>query len=298
MVTHVAIICDDPSLQPYMPQLLLADGKTVLQRDMAAVRRVLPPNIVVLRSETHWNSTEVLAWHIDALGKILRRRAPTRVPILLLDAHRMHLRPEIGRACRRHGIYLALVPARLTWLLAPLDTHCFALYKRYLGKLYCDEVVASGEDVNVVRWVQLVTQAIRMVLQGKDWGKAFDQDGWGRWQQGVSNFMLRELNLPVPPHLPDSEQDAAELNLLVPRRWKGDLNKYLEPPPPRDARSLHGPLAHAAAKALRARVHPLPRAKPFPGPSRSCGFAIAEAVAPGHSTGEILGGRSPGDTFI
>ena len=43
-ITHVGFICDDTSLQPLLPQVLIVNGATVLKRDMAAVLASLPNN--------------------------------------------------------------------------------------------------------------------------------------------------------------------------------------------------------------------------------------------------------------
>ena len=49
MFTLVAFICDDPSLQPRMPQIVLAPRGFVLSRDAPPIAQSLPTNIYVVR---------------------------------------------------------------------------------------------------------------------------------------------------------------------------------------------------------------------------------------------------------
>ena len=53
-------------------------------------------------------------------------------PVLVMDACRLHLHRSLAEACLREGVWLVIVPARLTWLLQPLDTHAFQPYKHFL----------------------------------------------------------------------------------------------------------------------------------------------------------------------
>ena len=53
-LTHIAIVCDDPDIQPYLPQILLVAG-TVLPAGVAdAVRGILPGNVEVWRAKSGW----------------------------------------------------------------------------------------------------------------------------------------------------------------------------------------------------------------------------------------------------
>jgi hypothetical protein len=41
---------------------------------------------------------------------------------------------SVARRAAELGIWLVFVPAKLTFLLQPIDEHIFALYKRFLSK--------------------------------------------------------------------------------------------------------------------------------------------------------------------
>ena len=63
------------------------------------------------------------------------------------------------------------MPPSLTWLLQPLDTHCFARYKAELDKIAADSFRdlhrdPAAEDIAIV-----VGTVTRKVLQGTVWRK-------------------------------------------------------------------------------------------------------------------------------
>ncbi len=52
--------------------------------------------------------------------------------MLLSDVVPLHFADEVLEELRLQGLWFLVVPARLTWMLQPLDTHCFAKDKRHL----------------------------------------------------------------------------------------------------------------------------------------------------------------------
>ena len=54
--------------------------------------------------------------------------------ILLLDGHRCHLHESVLAHAKRWGIRLVYMPARMTGLLQPCDTHVFAKLKAAFGE--------------------------------------------------------------------------------------------------------------------------------------------------------------------
>jgi hypothetical protein len=60
-----------------------------------------------------------------------------------------------------------LIPAKLTWLLQPLDTHVFVKVRLHLKQKFADSLISEPSETHrVVRMVRLVTGVIRKVLQG------------------------------------------------------------------------------------------------------------------------------------
>ena len=73
--------------------------------------------------------------------------------VLLSDVARSHLRRSISLLARRYEMPLLYVPARLTWLLQPADTHVFAKLKQALR----------------VAWTKLRSESVAGDVAAKTW---------------------------------------------------------------------------------------------------------------------------------
>ena len=127
-------------------------------------------------------------------------------PLLIFDAVPLHLADEVMRELATAGIWYLVIPARLTWLLQPLDTHAFAKYKRYLKTRFQDNDERDQDQNTTFRMVRLVIDTTRAMLQGYRLGPAFASNGLTGDQDRVSAFIRGELESerlplyqPVPP---------------------------------------------------------------------------------------------------
>jgi hypothetical protein len=155
-VTHVAAICDIPGVQTFLPQVFIGNHHRFTLKLMRQFegRNSKPRNVHLWREKSSWNSGALLIKYLILLSASLLM-LPTLQPILVLDVAPCHTTfAVIGKAAEL-GIWLAFVPAKLTCLLQPLDTHIFALYKRFLSKAYQDERPRHPTGVVTLEaWVQ------------------------------------------------------------------------------------------------------------------------------------------------
>lgn len=231
-LTHVAVICDNPRLQPLMPQYIIGNFSTFLQRDWPALVASAPGNVVLIRQKSAWNNTTLFVHILARLGAILRPHLSSYQPILLLDACRLHYARPILQACRRSHLWFVFVPARLTWLLQPCDSHAFQKYKLFLRNAYQARRARSATgELNMHEFLECVYGAIRVVLQGQRWGVAFDRDGFGQHQAEVSTFVRRQAELEVDFVIPAGPPSEEQLRLCFPRRARLHLPSLLPPPP-------------------------------------------------------------------
>jgi hypothetical protein len=203
-LTHVAFICDRPDIQPSMPQVLIGNEATFLVRDMAALQGLCPANVHLLRCKSAWNNKAQMMKIIAMLAVALRPHMPLLQPILMMDACRVHCPPEVLYRCLALQIWPVIVPARLTWLLQPLDTHAFQKYKAFLKKVcQAARVAAASRELSVADFVASMCSTIRHVLQGNVWASAFDADGFGcqQQQQQLSDYVQRQLQITEPLRL-------------------------------------------------------------------------------------------------
>jgi len=110
-----------------------------------------------------------------------------------------------------------VIPARLTWLLQPLDTHGFAKYKRDLRISFHETVAGDGEANLTHRMVRLVVQTIRAVLNGNRWAAAFVSNGLDGSQAKVSKYIKDMLEYDVLPQYARARPNVVAPRLCWPR---------------------------------------------------------------------------------
>ena len=225
-LTHVAVVCDRAELQAQMPQFIIGNERTFLVRDLGALRRACPPNVTLVRQKSAWNNAEVTAQIVRALAAVahsLEARLGKVQVVLVLDAARIHYAPAALRACRASGVWLVVVPAKMTWLLQPLDTHAFALYKAWLKQAYQRARMTSSSasgDLHMSEFLPCVYGAIRHVLQGRRWDFAFERDGLGARQAQLGIRVRQRLALQGGVDVSTERPTDDQVRACLPRRAK------------------------------------------------------------------------------
>ncbi len=201
-LTHVAIICDDPRLQPELPQILLMSTATVAAKDVSTWRAARGCNVQVWRAKSAWVTNEIFSKMVTCLGKCLKEACPNRQPILLFDAHGVHTSPMVLAEAGRQNIWTAVIPASTTSLLQPLDTDVFARYKIFLrNELHRYMLTTPNEELKPVALLNALQTTIRGVLQRHDWGSIFAKNGSGK-PFGVRERLLQQLGWESTPVVP------------------------------------------------------------------------------------------------
>ena len=270
--THVAMICDDASLQPRLPQIFIGNEHIFAQRIVDAVQPDLPKNILLWRRKSAWVQHSTMVEVVRALAAALGGDLRERRVLLLLDACRVHMGVGFLRSCAARGILVHYVPAQLTWLLQPLDTHAFSKFKVVIGCEYRREVMKSGH-CELSAMLRIVAYAVRKVFQGTHWSRAFDSNGFGHHQARVRQTILERLEWEPAVGVSSRLPSLAQFTSIFPRRASlplGDLlschrhraavaaplpgpPEALEPPrpaPASDPSPWHGRLRSSSALSL------------------------------------------------
>ena len=281
--THVALICDDASLQPRLPQILLGNEAVFPVATLDALRPTLPPNVQLWRRKSGWVNKGLLREIVRELSAALGELTATRTVVLLLDTASMHICQYFINMAARHGICVQYIPAKMTWLLQPLDTHAFARYKLHLVQQYRNCLLQSARGQSELPAViQAVVSAIRKVLQGVAWDYAFDGNGFSAHGQGnLRSTILEEMDWTHAPELPARLPDFGDLSAVFPTRTEIPLAALLrfyrdqpaEPPaaeepvaqPPAEL-PAGGPLPHPWFGRLRSSSHLVAPAPASPQP--------------------------------
>ena len=257
--THVALICENVSLQPRLHQVLLGNESLFPASTMAALQAGLPPNLRIWRRKSGWVTKplmrEILKELCAALGELLA----THQVVLLLDTAGVHICPMFLRAASRKGIMVQCIPAKLTWLLQPLDTHVFARYKQYLMQEYRVGLMQDGNRATeLTARVHAVAKACRKVLQAHAWAYAFDANGFpAQPHREVRQTILEEMQWDRVPELPAGLPTFAEFVAIFPARTHMPLAWLLRPYRDDTAEPPAAPSPEQAEPAAEdARPHP------------------------------------------
>ena len=141
--TLIAVVCDDAATQKLLPQLVVGNRR-LLPRNIAAKYRVRTDSVYVLSRSSGWNNAKLQCEILKMLGKLLAPMQKTHWFVLVLDAHASHIAPSVFRRAHRSGLSMMVVPASMTHLLQPLDTHIFAVLKYELWKA-CQTLMFESE---------------------------------------------------------------------------------------------------------------------------------------------------------
>jgi hypothetical protein len=251
-LTHAALICDDAALQPLLPQVLIGDHSMLQARVQRAIADRVPANVTVLRLKSRWMDAPLLQAILRALGQALRGH-PDRHPVLLLDCCPCHLQEPVLRTARACGIQLCFIPAKLTWLLQPCDTHVFQQYKATLREGYAKLRRNSADGtVDQETWWAFVSEHAGRYMGSRDWSSAFAATGYSAGMHGVSSYIKKQLELECLPPIAAGPPSTEQLDALLPAKRSLHWHLILRQPP-RPARLVGSVAAKASgASALQA----------------------------------------------
>ena len=253
-LSHIAIVCDDTSVQPLLPQIIVGNCKTVLKSMQRRLAPQLRENVILLRRKSAWVNADLMVNVLKVLGRVLQPFTDERQPILLMDACPSHLAGKVFRAAARANIWVIIVPAKLTGLLQPADTHVFYRYKMYLRRYMENIVIASASGaVNIEDVILGINKGIRYVLQKYAWSGAFDANGFSAGQHHSRSKIWRAMGL-------YRDNVTVSSDMLTLEQWQsiwpggaqipfGDIFAWRLPPVPRSTKRLR---THADTPALPA----------------------------------------------
>ena len=178
-LTHVAIICDDSTIQPMLPQMIIGNNNLLRVSDMKELETELPKNVTLVRAKSSWITVELFIVLLEMLRKTLDQNKIFKIPIILMDACPVHLHALVWKAARRLRIMVCFVPATLTWLLQPLDVMVFRKFKCYVRSQYRRvQIQRVSAWVPVVEMIKIWIAGIKHILQGNAWSRVFDACGY------------------------------------------------------------------------------------------------------------------------
>ena len=247
----LASVCSHAAVQRVFPQIRLPggkQGKVPSEPIRQAYGSAGAPQVAV-HGTSGWNTAMTMKYYITSLRKAVRQGAPGHASVLVMDCAPSHLSADVLTHAQRLGVQIVIIPARLTWLMQPLDTHVFAQLKRKIRMAEYDwKACRSDRRLAPPARIDLHSHAIREVLVESDWSQTLDRAGLtlstvplrGQLAQAVAG---QDLAQRAP-----SVQDLADLfNMTVERATT--LRRLLLP-------TLAAPLSRGDAAAAPGRAVP------------------------------------------
>ena len=113
-IKHAGLICDRADLQPLLPELFIDNFGTILELDMASLRRMCPGSLVLVWQNSAWNNGRHRTAILRILVLALRAHLPASHLVLFLDAVGLHTTPFLASACHAARSWL--------WHVSPCAT--------------------------------------------------------------------------------------------------------------------------------------------------------------------------------
>ena len=197
--------------------------------------------------------------------------APHARVVIVADALKAHHAVEVLIVMEELGMELLVLPAKLTWLLQMLDTHCFARLKQLLHEGLLNARLEGQGNLSAARWWSSMLNAVERALLHRNWMTVFKANGVAGNSADLRPKLLRLgmgaiADAPQPLGLEDIKaclpvrSDHTKARVM----WQYALRARLPavialPPPPPAAPALPPPAApdsFAARVSARHRVGP------------------------------------------
>lgn len=224
-VSLAALICNVAHLQPLLPQVMMMNEKQLTLK-LQSQFRVLPGNIQLWRQKSAWNSSASMMRIITELKKALKGHMRSYSVVLVMDCASLHLTKEVLLHARRNQITVLVIPAKLTWLVQPADSHCFAAFKQTLKRQWLRARFSKGFALDDSDWIKVLIKSVEY-LHSKPWAQSFVDNGilHSTWRE-ASNRVMKRLLLPST-FVSDDKPSEEQIRSLLPKRRRTSVNLLL-----------------------------------------------------------------------
>ena len=217
VITLVAFVCDDDAVQKQLPQIIVGNHR-LLPKKAAALHRTRQDSVYVLSRKSGWNNAKLQCEIMRLLGRLLAPMQALHWFILSLDAHSCHIAPCVFEAAHRAGVSLMVLPASMTDLLQPLDTHVFCRLKFELWRESQALLLASDRgEFDAIAFLEMACRVVGVVF-GQSHRGAFESCGFSDTRLGRGDRVLTALEWTGWPVVGSELPTLAELQHLWPER--------------------------------------------------------------------------------
>ena len=90
---------------------------------MHRLQAAKPKNFQIWREDSSWSCHDIMRRLMGLIVKCLEECMHSHQMILVMDVAKAHFHRSIFAHASRLGLRLVYVPAKITWLVQPADTH-------------------------------------------------------------------------------------------------------------------------------------------------------------------------------
>lgn len=211
--THVAAISHLPQIQALLPQFVLLNKRTFREKD---IPDNVPPGLRFIRDISGWNTAQKMVVILENIAKSLISCTKDHQIIILLDVAPCHIDASVISAANRLNLWLIYVPARLTFMLQPLDVSCLQAYKSVLHQLFMERQDNDG-TLRTKEWFNVLSSLNKLFWRGRNWKTAFHNVGLLGQAKSISDE-LRQLGVTRLTDSPTALPSETQLQEIWPRR--------------------------------------------------------------------------------
>lgn len=221
----VALICNLPRLQGHLPQVILprSFGKSPSPKAQRMYASMGSP-LEAWHLTSGFNDVHSMMQWLRRIHTKIRQFDPYLQIVLVFDAYTIHIADAVLQLCKRLGIRVIIVPARLTWLLQPLDAMVFQHFKRLLrDKVVAATLAAPQGGIPWPKHMSIVGECVHTTFVQSSWATEMDKMGLATNHKLVRQRLQTLLcNIDVDPR-PPTEEEAAR---LIGRRRRQDKSSW------------------------------------------------------------------------
>ena len=220
-LAYVATVCDDPALQKHKPHFIIGSKAKINNSHFASMQSSSRSNVHVWRNEHKaWNNSFLMRRMLQHINDAASHKKDVQV-CLIMDVAPCHIHESVMRKARSLGIMLVFVPAQITFLLQPLDTHAFASFKRWLRAQFTALQSTSPQGVvDNLQWLQVLQNAKAEFFDTKAWATGFSHTGARRPCIRITKALQKYVELEQVRTAPAQEPTEDMLTSVWPRRRK------------------------------------------------------------------------------
>ena len=168
----LASVCSDANLQKVLPQVRVVKsnrGECPSKPVLVAYADAGSPQIAH-HGGTGWASSDALIWWLRRTRASIAKTHPDRRICLVIDCAPSHTSEKFLQAAQSMGIRTVFVPAKLTWLLQPLDVRIFSTFKSDIrAQEFRARAKAANGRLKPMDRIRLQGQSIKRTFVDASW---------------------------------------------------------------------------------------------------------------------------------